>query len=171
MAASGKRPFWAHQGAEYLIGIVFVAQGLQSPTPMVPTLLGGLVVLNTATAKGPLSAFQMMNRRAHRVLDAVLVLLTAVCAVQSAVSIEAGTRLLMGLLAFALGFIWLLSDFSEKVKAPKSIAQVAPTPKAAEATRATRPVGSDDASMASTVGRSAGRLVGNGVKAYRKRKS
>ena len=41
MAESGKRPFWAHQGAEYLIGIVFVAQGRQSTTPMVPTLVGG----------------------------------------------------------------------------------------------------------------------------------
>lgn len=165
MAESGKRPFWAHQGAEYLIGIVFVAQGLQSPTPMVPTLLGGLVVLNTATAKGPLAAFQVVSRRVHRVLDAVLVLLTVLCAVQNTVSIEAGTRILMGLLAFALGFIWLLSDFSEKAKVPKS------TAKAKGATRAARPATPDDGTMASTVGRSAGRLVGNGVKAYRKRKA
>lgn len=165
MAESGKRPFWAHQGAEYLIGIVFVAQGIQSTTPMVPTLLGGLVVLNTATAKGPLAAFQVCSRRVHRVLDAVLVLLTVLCAVQNTVSIEAGTRILMGLLAFALGFIWLLSDFTEKVKVPKSTAN------AAGATRAARPVTPDDASIASTVGRSAGRLVGNGVKAYRKRKA
>jgi hypothetical protein len=165
MAESGKRPFWAHQGAEYLIGIVFVAQGLQSPTPMVPTLLGGLVVLNTATAKGPLAAFQVVSRRVHRVLDAVLVLLTVLCAVQNTVSIEAGTRILMGLLAFALGFIWLLSDFSEKVKVPKS------TAKATGAARAARPATQDDGTMASTVGRSAGRLVGNGVKAYRKRKA
>jgi len=164
MAESGKRPFWAHQGAEYLIGIVFVAQGIQSTTPMVPTLLGGLVVLNTATAKGPLAAFQVFSRRVHRVLDAVLVLLTVLCAVQTTVSIEAGTRILMGLLAFALGFIWLLSDFTEKVKAPKSTARAAGTP------RVTRPATPSDASMASTVGRSAGRLVGNGVKAYRKRK-
>ena len=164
MAESGKRPFWAHQGAEYLIGIVFVAQGIQSTTPMVPTLLGGLVVLNTATAKGPLAAFQVFSRRVHRVLDAVLVLLTVLCAVQNTVSIEAGTRILMGLLAFALGFIWLLSDFTEKGKVPKSTARVAGTP------RVTRPATPDDGSLASTVGRSAGRLVGNGVKAYRKRK-
>ena len=165
MAESGKRPFWAHQGAEYLIGIVFVAQGLQSTTPMVPTMLGGLVVLNTATAKGPLAAFQVFSRQVHRVLDAVLVLLTVLCAVQNTVSIEAGTRILMGLLAFALGFIWLLSDFTEKVKVPKSTAN------AAGALRATRPATPADGSMASTVGRSAGRLVGNGVKAYRKRKA
>jgi hypothetical protein len=158
MATPGKRPFWAHQGAEYLVGIAFVAQGLQSSTPMLPTLLGGLVVLNTASAKGPLAAFQVFGRRTHRVLDAAVILAVVFGSVQPFVSIESGTRLIMGLLAFALAFIWLLSDFTEKVNKPRAKDRVAP-PAAA------------DNSIAATVGRTAGRLVGGGVNAYRKRKS
>jgi hypothetical protein len=180
MASSGKRPFWAHQGAEYLIGIVFVAQGLQSTTPMVPTLLGGAVVLNTACAKGPLAAFQVFGRRVHRALDAVLILAVTVGAVQQAVSIDAGTRLIMGLLAFALAFIWILSDFTEKVKVPRAARVAAPTSTAGATqqipgARATRPAqaaqtSATDGGVAASVGRTAGRLVGSGMNAYRKRK-
>jgi hypothetical protein len=32
-----------HQAAEYLLGGVLVAQGLQSPTPAIPALAGGLI--------------------------------------------------------------------------------------------------------------------------------
>lgn len=171
MASSGKRPFWAHQGAEYLVGIAFVAQGLQSSTPMLPTLLGGLVVLNTACAKGPLSAFQVVGRRAHRVLDALVIVAVIIGSVQPFVSVESGTRLIMGLLAFALAFIWLLSDFTEKVKAPRSKrGSASPTsPTRTSATTRSAAPASDD-SLAATVGRTAGRLVGGGVNAYRKRK-
>lgn len=179
MASSGKRPFWAHQGAEYLIGIVFVAQGLQSTTPMVPTLLGGAVVLNTACAKGPLAAFQVFGRRVHRALDAVLILAVAVGAVQQVVSIDAGTRLIMGLLAFALAFIWILSDFTEKVNVPRTArittAKSTGGDQQATGVRTPRPLqaaskpAADDG-LAAWAGRTAGRLVGSGMNAYRKRK-
>ena len=53
------RPFWLHQAAEYLIGLVLVAQGLQSPTPVVPALAGGLVLVNAACVDGPLGAFRL----------------------------------------------------------------------------------------------------------------
>lgn len=147
-----------HQGAEYLIGIVFVAQGLQSSTPLVPSLLGGVVVLNTACAKGPMAAFQVFGRRAHRYLDAILILATVVGTFQPFFSIDSGTRLIMGLLAFALAFIWLLSDFTEKVKVPKGARGSGPS------------AAPTDNSVAASVGRTAGRLVGGGVNAYRKRK-
>ena len=52
---SGKRPFWMHQIAEYIIAVVFIAQGLQARTPGVPAVLGGLVLLNAASAKAPAS--------------------------------------------------------------------------------------------------------------------
>ena len=46
------RPFWLHQAAEYLIGLVLVAVGLQSLEPLWPTLAGGLVILNAAVSTG-----------------------------------------------------------------------------------------------------------------------
>ena len=57
-----RRPFWLHQAAEYLIGLVLVAQGLQSPTPLVPTLAGGVVIVNAAVVEGPLGAFRLVPR-------------------------------------------------------------------------------------------------------------
>ena len=67
------RPFWLHQAAEYLIGLVLVAQGLQSLDPVVPTLAGGLVILNAAVVDGPLGAFRLFSRRAHRIVDLVVI--------------------------------------------------------------------------------------------------
>ena len=67
------RPFWLHQAAEYLIGMVLVALGLQSLDPVVPTLAGGLVILNAALVDGPLGAFRLFSRRAHRIADLVVI--------------------------------------------------------------------------------------------------
>ena len=70
--ADGKRSFWMHQLAEYVIGFALVATGLQSPEPLVPTLLGALIVLNTACVDAPFGAFRKVGRRMHRVLDIVV---------------------------------------------------------------------------------------------------
>lgn len=173
-----------HQAAEYLIAAAFVASGLQSPEPMVPTLLGGLIMINTGCSKGPLAAFSVFGRRIHRILDAVLVVLVLVAAGQPVLEIDSGTRLIMALLAVCMGMIWLQSDFSEHAERPRRMARSAPSTTAAEggaavppvahtvrpgASRVTPPV--PDGSTADTIGRTAGRLAGKGVKIYRSRKA
>ena len=161
----GKRSFWLHQIAEYVIGVAFLTQGLQSRTPLVPTILGSAVVLNTACAKGPVSAFRVFGRKAHRVLDAVLIGLTVVFAVQPFVHIDTSTRWIMGLLAFVLTVIWWQSDFSPST-ADRRKAAVArgetPTP------AGPRPA---DGTIPDSIGRTAGRLAGKGVNIYRARKA
>ncbi len=161
-----------HQAAEYLIGVAFVASGLQSPTPIVPTLMGGLIMINTACSKGPLSAFQVFGKRSHRILDALLVVLTVVAAVQPFVEIDSGTRLIMVLLAVCMGVIWMQSDFSERAKKPR---RSAPTSVddglLAQAVAAPPVISAPDGSTADTIGRSAGRLAGKGVNYYRSRKA
>jgi hypothetical protein len=162
VAAPGKRSFWLHQAAEYLIGAVFIAQGLQSTTPLVPSLLGGLIMLNAACVKGSLSAFRVIGRRTHRILDAVIIGLIVVVALLPGLSIDNSTRLIMLLLAFVLGFVWWQSDFSEKVnKSPSQASE--------PATMATEPT-APDGTMPDTIGRAAGRLAGKGVNAYRARR-
>lgn len=74
MVRTAKRPFWLHQIAEYAIGAALIGSGLQSPTPAVPAVVGGLVILNAASADGPLRAFGKVARPRHRILDVVLVL-------------------------------------------------------------------------------------------------
>src|SRR5687768_12762272 len=97
-----KRAFWLHQLAEYLIGAVLVAQGLQSPTPALPAAAGGLVLINAAIAKGPLGAFGVVGRRVHRVLDLLVIAATAVLAAQPLIDVEPTSRLVMGGVAAVL---------------------------------------------------------------------
>jgi hypothetical protein len=196
MATPGKRPFWMHQIAEYIIAAVFIAQGLQSPTPVVPTVLGGLVLLNAACTKGGASAFRLIGRKLHRLLDLVVIGIIVVMAVQPVVSIDNSTRLIMGVLAFVIGFVWLGSDFSASVKREQSrtaatgarvaggLRQVsaAATPRKTSSTASASSTAStasptaskparQSGSRAEDVGRTAGRLAGKGVNMYRSRKA
>ena len=167
-----------HQAAEYLIGAAFVASGLQSPSPAVPTLMGGLIMANTACSKGPLSAFRVFGKRMHRILDAALVILVIIAAVQPVFEIDNGTRGIMVLLGVCMGVIWMQSDFSEKAKSERALRREAarsPAGSAAAGANAAapppRPVSLPDGTTADTIGRTAGRLAGKGVKVYRARKA
>lgn len=157
------------------MGAVFVAQGLQSPTPLVPSICGGLVMLNTACAKGPLSAFRVFGRRMHRLLDGVVILVIIAMTVQPFITVDSSTRLIMAVLTFAIAFIWIQSDFSESAKAQRKLAAAeakaaarGDEPVAAAATSRPRVVvRPPDGTVADTVGRTAGRLAGKGVNIYR----
>jgi hypothetical protein len=146
-----KRAFWMHQAAEYLIGAVLVAQGLQSPTPEMPSIAGGLIMLNAAIVRGPLGAFRAVGRGLHRVLDIVVVAVVVVMAVQPWVSIESTTRVVMAVVAGVMAFIGLQTNYAEKVRKPR-----------AEITA--------EGGRSVEIGRMAGRLVGDGVNAARRLK-
>ena len=146
-----KRPFWMHQVAEYLLGAVLVAQGLQSPTPLMPSLAGGLIMANAAIVRGPLAAFRVVGRSLHRMLDLVVVLAVIALAVQPWLSIEATTRVVMGVIAGVMGFIGWQTNYAERVRKPR-----------AEITA--------EGGRGVEIGRLAGRLVGDGVNAARRLK-
>ena len=111
--ADGKRSFWMHQLAEYVIGFALVATGLQSPEPLVPTLLGALIVLNTACVDAPFGAFRKVGRRTHRVLDiVVLVVVVAGCFVPS---IDGATRLVMALIGVVFAVVIFRTDYTPPV--------------------------------------------------------
>ncbi|MBU6317445.1 MAG: hypothetical protein KGR47_13110, partial [Acidobacteria bacterium] len=84
-----------HQLVEYILGIVLVAQALQSETPALPAVAGGAIVLNAACTNGPLAAFRVIPRRVHRILDLVVIGLTVVLALQPWAEIESGARVVM----------------------------------------------------------------------------
>jgi hypothetical protein len=140
------RPFWLHQAAEYLIGLVLVAQGLQSPTPVVPALAGGLVVANAAMTEGPLGAFRLVPRTVHRWIDLGVIVVLVLVAAVPALDIDNATRLLLVLVGAVLAFVWWNSSFA------------APAP---------RPPG-EVVDRGEAVGRFAGRAVGNTVKGARR---
>jgi hypothetical protein len=149
MAASTKRPFWMHQLVEYILGGSLVAAGLQSPTPLMPSLAGGIVLLHAAITRGPLGAFGVIGRRTHRVIDVAVIALQVLAAVQPWITIDSGTRGIVACIAAVHIFVWWQSNFSERTKAP---------PVSAEGGRSTE------------IGRIAGRLVGNGVNAVRRQR-
>lgn len=151
MSDRARRPFWLHQLVEYIIGLILVAQGLQGPEPLVPAVVGGVVLLNAAVAIGPLGAFRLVGRRLHRVLDLVAIGVVVAAAVQPWVDVDVGTRAIMIAIAVVYGFVWFYSDFAEKQARQKR--RVA----------ATGDRGED-------LGRTAGRLAGNAVTAWRRRK-
>jgi hypothetical protein len=151
MSGRARRPFWLHQLVEYIIGLILVAQGLQGPEPLVPAVVGGVVLFNAAVAIGPLGAFRLVGRRLHRILDLLAIGVVAVAAVQPWIDVDVGTRAIMIAIAVVYGFVWFYSDFAEKqARQQRRVA-------------ATGDRGED-------LGRTAGRLAGNAVTAWRRRK-
>ena len=147
---TGKRPFWMHQAVEYLLGGALVATGLQSPTPIVPAAVGGLIMLHAAITRGPLSAFRWVGRRTHRVIDVGIIAIEVLAALQVWISVEAGARIIMVGVAVVHTFVWWQSSYTTKVKSPK----VAPT--------------LVEGDRSADMGRTAGRAVGNGVNAVKR---
>lgn len=144
-----KRPFWMHQVVEYLLGGVLVAQGLQSPTPVLPAVAGGLMMVNAAIVTGPLAAFRVVHRRVHRWLDLVVIAVIVVMGVQPAIDIESSARAVMLIVAGLFAFVWWQTSFTEKVRRGRAAIS-------AEDGRSTE------------VGRLAGRAVGDGVNLVRR---
>jgi uncharacterized membrane protein YhaH (DUF805 family) len=155
--AVGKRPFWLHQLAEYILGIALVAVGIQSPTPAVPAVVAAVIIVHAAITKAPLAAFRVIDRRLHRVIDVGVLAFEVLAAIQPIFSIEGTTRLIMLMIAGVHAFIWWQSSYTERVRRPK-VAAAAPT------TETT-------AGRSGDIGRSAGRLVGNGVRVVREAKA
>lgn len=145
-----KRPFWLHQAAEYLLGVVLVAQGLQSPTPAMPSIAGGLIMFNAAIVRGPLAAFRAVGRGLHRVLDVVVVLVVVAMGVQPFVSVEGSTRVTMVVIAGIMGFVAWQTNYTEKVRVRADVGV--------------------DGGRGVEIGRIAGRFVGDGVNAARRLK-
>jgi len=160
MAEAGKRPFWMHQLVEYILGGALVASGLQSPYPVMPSLLGGIIMMHAAMTKGALAAFSVIPRQIHRFIDPVIILLVVISAIRPWAKIDEGTRVIILGIAVVHFVVWLSSSFAEKSKKQKS-APGAPAPPSA-------PLDPNDRSV--VVGQKAGRMAASGVLFARRQK-
>ena len=156
-----QRPFWSHQLVEYLLGIGLISAAVQMPQPGVPAVLGLVIILNAAIAKGAAGAFRLAGKRVHKQLDVVVMLLLIAGAVQPWVSIDNTSRFLLGGVAFVLWFVWFHTDFTEKAPKAERKAPKAERKAAAAATEAGRP-------SSEAIGRGAGRVVGGGVNSLKR---
>jgi hypothetical protein len=112
--AKGWRPFWMHQTAEYIVGLVLVASGLQAPEPLWPALMGGLVIINTALSGPPLGAFHLVGRRQHRRLDLIVLAVVAVVAILPFLTIDTSSRITMIVIVVVLGVVWWGTSFEHR---------------------------------------------------------
>ncbi|MEP7046259.1 MAG: hypothetical protein ABI949_06265 [Ilumatobacteraceae bacterium] len=149
MAVTNKRPFWMHQVVEYILGGSMVALGLQSPTPVVPSVVGAIVMLHAAVTVGPLGAFRVIPRGLHRVIDVGVMALEVGAGVQPWISLDSGTRIIVVGIALVHLFVWWNTNFAARVKGQRI---------------------SGEGGRSTEIGRIAGRLAGNGVNAVRRRR-
>ena len=108
-----KRPFWLHQIAEYIIGIALIGSGLQSPSPAVPAVIGGLVLLNAAIVDGPFGAFRVIGRKVHRILDFVLLAIGVVGAALP--GLDLGTRIILASCIIVFATVVLNTNYAPKL--------------------------------------------------------
>lgn len=155
---TGKRPFWMHQLVEYILGGALVATGMQSPDPLVPSVLGGVILLYAACTKGAVSAFRVIHRRVHRWFDPVLIGVELAAAVQPWVEVRNDTRVVMVGIAVVHAVVWWGSSFHENVR-PTPDEKVAARQQAAAASTGDR---------STELGKKAGRAVGTGVNMVRR---
>jgi hypothetical protein len=145
------RPFWLHQAAEYLVALVLIAAGMQSPDPLWPALAGGLVLVNVAFSGPPLGAFRAASRPIHRRLDLVVVGVLVVVAALPMLTIDAASRVTILIVATVLGVVWWGTNFTTSAERRRYL-----------------PASSGRVD-AQSIGRTAGRLVAKAGDAMRKR--
>jgi hypothetical protein len=168
MAESGKRPFWMHQLVEYILGGAMAYSGLMSPTPIVPAVCGGLIILNAALTKGAIGAFRAYGRNVHRIFDIAIIMICLASIGQPWIEMDSGTRIVMLSITTVHIVVFFGSSFAERApKAPKQAPKEAPAP-AADPAAPKAPIVTPSGDRSTDFGRTAGRVVGSGVNALRK---
>jgi hypothetical protein len=147
-AAARGIPFSIHQIAEYAIGLGLIAQAAQGGSAVLPVAVGALIVLSTAVTDGPFAGWKVVSRPRHRIVDIVLASIAIVLAVLPWSNAAVASRLVLAITAMLLGILLLKSNYAAPVvRPPRSRGDVA-----------------------EDIGRSAGRIVSRGMRAYRDRK-
>lgn len=108
------RPFWMHQVVEYVIGASFISAAIPSSTPIIPIVLGVVVLVNAAVGIGPAGAFRLVHRQVHRVFDLAIMGLILLAAIQPVYEVQSATRALMMALGLVMAFIWWNTDFATR---------------------------------------------------------
>lgn len=147
VASSGKRPFWLHQLAEYVLAAGLLTAGLRGDDPLLPVVVGVALALNAACVDGTFGAFRVLDRRLHRVFDIVILAGMIVALVLPGT----GSRWVIAGVALVEAFVILNSNYAKRAK--RDPVRVA-----------------DGGGRSEEVGRLAGRVAGFGVQAYRKRR-
>jgi hypothetical protein len=108
-----KRGFWLHQIVEYLIAAALILMSAQSEYPIVTSAFGIALLINVTITDGPLSAYKIISRQVHRIIDWLHVVALIVGAI--ALEIDQSTRRTLFGVAIALVVIALTTNYTKRV--------------------------------------------------------
>jgi hypothetical protein len=115
---AGLVPFWAHQLAEMLLGLLLLVEGARTGEHTAVLVgLGGLLLLLALMSDGALGVWPRIGRRLHRVLDFVAAAALAVSPL--VLSLDAVLAIVV-LEVAALGMVWLALRTNWAVRARRS---------------------------------------------------
>jgi hypothetical protein len=164
---SARVPFWAHQLAEILLGVVLLFEGARTGTHVAVLVAGIALLVFSMITDGPLSAWPLIPRRIHRIGDFVFAGIFAVSPFLLGVDDAAGI-VLLGAAAVVMLWLGLRTDVRTPVRQrgrrsppPPAPAATLPSPPADPKPTATRPA----VPSARDAGRTLGRLRSGGVRA------
>jgi uncharacterized membrane protein YhaH (DUF805 family) len=160
----GRVPFWAHQLAEILLGVVLLFEGARNDSHVAVILTGALLLVFSLVSDGPVSAWPLLGRRVHRVGDFVVAAVLAVSPLLLGITDVVAIVLLEGA-ALALVWLGLRTDFTAprrraRTKPPvraRVAPKAAPAPTPPSARSAGRALGRMRATGPRAVGRAMGR--------------
>lgn len=107
------RGFWLHQIVEYLIAAALILMSAQSDYPIVTSVFGIALLINVTITDGPLSAYKIISRLVHRIIDWLYVIALLVGSI--ALDIDQSTRTTLFGVAIALVVIALSTNYTKKV--------------------------------------------------------
>ena len=107
------RGFWLHQIVEYLIAAALILISAQSEYPIVTSAFGIALLINVTITDGPLSAYKIISRKIHRIIDCLYVVALIVGAL--ALDIDQSTRTTLFGVAIALVVIALSTNYTKKL--------------------------------------------------------
>src|SRR4051794_40383491 len=113
----GRIPFWAHQLAELLLGVVLLFEGARNEANPAVMIAGGALMFFTLVTNGPLAAWPRLPRPMHRVGDFVFAAVLAVSPLLVGVDDVAAIVLLE---AAAVVMLWLALRSEFRVKGKRS---------------------------------------------------
>ena len=110
---SAGRGFWLHQIVEYLIAAALILTSAQSDYPLITAAYGIVLLINVTVVDGPLSAYKIISRQVHRIIDWLYVVVLVAGA--SLLKIDQSTRMTLIGVAIALVLIALTTNYTKKV--------------------------------------------------------
>ncbi len=125
---AGTVPFWAHQLAEMLLGVLLLIEGARTGMHTAVLVgMGAALLLLSLCSDGALGAWPWIGRRLHRVLD--LVAAGVLAASPLLLSLDAVLPIVI-LEAAAIGMVWLAVRTNWVARRPRPVRRrrVAPEP-------------------------------------------